>query len=290
MVENIKNQKIKFYLLWVDDLKKDWFGYFLALILAIVGVSVSYYFYNKGKIYKEVVFAFDFMPSTIYDIRQKLNVPLEVKKVDGTKLDSSVHVSNNYFLNRGTEAALKQDILESIIIKSPNEKTEFLGATITKQSRPIVKCEIEQLDKATLKIEFNVLEQSDGCGIRIFYTGDRDIKYRVSGTLLGQKTIVAYNDNLWDMIKSNEKNDFFRKVLRYIPTFIYSLMFAVLFLCLYKEYKHDRRKIMYILTFVSICLCLLVLRNYFYFNSSILSAPKIYDEIDSSLWIEVKEK
>lgn len=264
-------------------MNRDYIGYVIAVISIITGGYVSNYYYEKSIQTKQPIFMADYFPQTIYDVKQELSVPLKVTKNDGSTLTKSVHVATLTFLNSGNIPVTNQDTLTPIKISSTDESFEILAVSIIKQSRKVVDCSTSPDGLKSFTISFRILEQNDGCLIRIFYSGAQSVKYSVAGDIVGVKEIEVRNETVWDLLGTEQKNnDLLKSALSNAPRIILWLAIAILALLYINSTNMDRAKFIKFCTFLLLIGALVFISDELRYKSySIKSPPKI----DTKGWI-----
>lgn len=187
-------------------MKRDYVGYFLAVVSILVGGYVSWYYYDKSLQSRQPRFAADFIPQTIYDAKKELRLPLKVTREDGTPLEKSVHSANHVFWNAGNLPISAQDVLTPVRVRVLDPEAEVLAVTITRPSRKVVDCKVTRDGKDSFVLTFRILEQDDGCLINMIYSGPQSIKYTVEGEMVGVRKIEARTETAWDIIKQRDEN------------------------------------------------------------------------------------
>lgn len=215
-------------------MKRDYAGYFLAVISILIGGYVSWYYYDKSLQFRRPIFLADFLPQTIYDAKKELRLPLKVTREDGTPLEKSVRSANHVFWNAGNLPIATQDVLTPIRVKVLDKDVEFLAVTIARSSRQVVDCKVTHEGKDSFVLTFRILEQDDGCVLNFIYSGPQSIKYAVEGEIVGVKKIEARTETMWDIIQRDEKSNSMAKralpVIASIIPWTAALIFAFLLL------------------------------------------------------------
>lgn len=170
-------------------------NYALGIAGIIIGVVVSIYTYVNSKEAKEPKIYYQ----TYRDI-EKIN--------DGTR-ESNVRVYYKseevervfttyvWFWNHGKKPILKTDIPASselkLVLFNKENDLKILDSKIVTQSRGPVNATASQVDKASLRLEFDFLDHKDGLALEIQHTGGLDVMMRVDGVILGSADGVKVN-------------------------------------------------------------------------------------------------
>jgi hypothetical protein len=175
----------------------------LGIVGILVGLVVSWYFYEKSIQLRSPVFVVDFFPSTIYDAKRELRLPFKVFGNDGQQLDKSVHVARHVLLNSGKYPIVSSDILTPLLVTIRDDDSEILSVSVSEQSRRIVSCSVKQEGKKSFSISFKILEEQDGCSFKLFYSGWRFPKHDVTADIVGVRKMPVLND-MRDKMKYQE--------------------------------------------------------------------------------------
>lgn len=199
-------------------MQRDYLGYILAVISIIVGIYVSWFYYGKSLQHRRPIFAGDYLPSTVFDVKQEIQIPLKVTRENGEPLKKSVHVATHIFWNSGNMPITTSDVLTPIQVSLNSPDAELISVSVTRQSRNVVGCSVKQGAGNSFLISFRILEQDDGCQIRVFYAGPQSPKYKVDGEIVGVKKIEASGETVFDLIeRQKNKTDLLENILNYVP-------------------------------------------------------------------------
>lgn len=186
-------------------MKRDYIGYGLALITTVISLIASWYFYEKSIQRREPIFAVASVAPLVFDVEREKAVPLQVLRRDGTPLTKSVYVATHTFWNAGNLPITASDVLEPIVVKVQDTDVDLLSASIARLSRKVTGCSVEQQADKSFLIKFNLLEQSDGCQVKVFYSGPANPKYSISGEILGVKKLTVSGEHVMDYFARSSK-------------------------------------------------------------------------------------
>ena len=255
-------------------MNRDYVGYVLAVVSIIIGGYVSWYYYDKSIQFKRPIFAADYIPQTIYDVKQEFRVPLKVTKEDGSLLTKSVHVATHTFWNAGNLPISTQDVLTPIRISTADTSAELLSVSIAKESRKVVGCTVKPDGPRAFIVSFRILEQDDGCLIRVFYSGGQSIKYAADGDIVGVKTIDLRTETVWDLINQDQKEEsFIKSALNYVPRTLLSLAIAILAFLYLREGNMTRSRVIRVSGFLIAVAALVFLADEWRVRSRMLNSP-----------------
>jgi hypothetical protein len=261
-------------------MQRDYIGYLLAILSVIVGVYVSYHYYEKSVQQRLPLFVVDWLPATVYDTTHDIKVPIKVTGEDGKPLTSSVHVATNVFWNSGNLPITNKEILEPIQITLT---ADLLSVAVVKQSRNVVECAVDQIAVRAFEIRFRILEQDDGCQIRIFYSGLISPEYSIRGEIVGVKKLTITNRSYLDYLKhSSETPKWYKRAIGNLPR---TLPWLALIFFLYQNFESNtvptKRKLLALAALISFFL-LTVGLNRLYMSLWSYEPPPI---VDSHNWV-----
>lgn len=204
-------------------MQRDYVGYLLALVSVIVGVYVSWYYYEKSVQQRIPVFSIDDFPTTVYDSLREIRVPLKVTRQDGQPLTKSVHVATHSFWNSGNLPITASEVLTPIRISLT---ADLIAVSVVKQSRSVAECTVKQISERTFQIGFRILEQDDGCQLRIFYAGPQSPRFSISGEVVGVKKLSVSGETFYEYLKrTNAASKQYGRVIGIAPRAL--LWFAI---------------------------------------------------------------
>lgn len=235
-------------------MKNEYIGYILAVVSMLLGIIVSWYFYEKSQTIKIPIYASEIFQDKIYNIDENKKAPFKVIMSNGKKINKNIYLTKHYFWNKGSKEILKSDILKPIEISITNKKINILSVEIERTSRNLVNCKLSNISKNNKRytINFTVLEQYDGCSIKIFYSGDKYIKYSLDGAIIGVKNILSYSNNWEDLYK---KRAWYSPFIKHIGSFI--LIFIIVAL-VHNNLKNGKHPIEFKFIFPIFILVLLI--------------------------------
>jgi hypothetical protein len=142
---------------------------FIALIIGILGIIVSYYIYKKSKKSRELHYYIAPTRSIIVKTGQASGLSISYEGQEITTDITAAHIS---FWNEGTEPIKKENILEPIeVITSP--PAQILEVSTSKISRDLTEFHAEPAESRTgvISVSWKILEQNDTASIQTIYAG-----------------------------------------------------------------------------------------------------------------------
>lgn len=158
----------------------------LSLIIALVTLYVSYHLFNKGT--KEKKPSYTIMTRGI--IRNAPDEFADLKIIYRTEEISRFSESRVAFWNGGKETIFRKDISENDKIAiSPEEGYQILGAELVYQLNTANNFAVQFIN-GKVYIDFDYIDNGEGCTIQIFHTGKTSWSLSVSGSIIGAGKIA----------------------------------------------------------------------------------------------------
>jgi len=176
--------------------KFNWFGILgiFGIIIGIIGLMLSYYYYKMTTAPPEPVFLLDPTRTIIVDSKQFFETPLRVVRPSGDEIEGDITSVRFYFWNNGRKSIKTSNILEPLVITLDDPKGEILDYKILKCSRKVVKPVVERNSvepKRSLDLSFSILEPEDGFTCQVIYAGNPDAGLTISGIVENVRTIIT---------------------------------------------------------------------------------------------------
>lgn len=170
----------------IKQIKKDWKGFYMPLILSIL---ISYIFYVISIKERIPVFSIEPLRTIIIDSKTAKTAPIRVIGPDSLLIKNDLSATTFHFWNRGGEAIEQSDILQPLHISLSDTSAKFIDARIIKTSRrsitkPIIKI---AKNKKELEIHFFILEEGDGITCQVFFEGNPQSELTLNGIIKGVK-------------------------------------------------------------------------------------------------------
>ena len=177
---------------------------FIFLLLAIVGILSSIYFYLQGRREKRLVFHVRTFPL----IRNSIGTVPELSIAYRGRPVTTLSLTRLALWNAGSQTITKADIVFSDPLRIHAEgKGEILAAQVSFTRRPAVNLSANS-DAMSVALFFDFLDQGDGGILDIYHLGT--LKFEVIGIILGCPAIsVADPTVVWER-RAN-------KILGYLP-------------------------------------------------------------------------
>jgi hypothetical protein len=159
---------------------------FLGTLVGVVGLCLSWFLYVKGEQKRDLTTIVHPIKTTIVRAGQ---VPAPLRMTfRATNFVRDITAAQIAVWNQGNLAIEKADILQPITIATSND-VPILDATLRKVSRDVTHVTLitNNLAAGKLGVEWDILEQQDGCIIQIMYAGDESVDVHVDGVIKGQK-------------------------------------------------------------------------------------------------------
>ena len=216
-------------------MKKEFIGYALAILSVIASGVFSWYFYDKNQQDRVPVYATDVFPTTVYDIDENDDRPFKVVLKSGEDLEEDIYLAEHFFWNKGNRPILESDVLEKLTITFNDEKSTLLDVRVDKMSRTVVDCKVSPVssDKKSFSLTYRVLEEADGCSVKLFYTGNKYPDSTIESVIVGVQEVEIYSQSIDDFF---ERRPWYSSYKRYVPGVFLLLIIG---LCLFVIYQSN---------------------------------------------------
>jgi hypothetical protein len=173
-----------------EFIKKNWLG-ILGLVIGVIGLAASFYFFNESKKNREPIFVVDPVRTEILSTRRVSDAPIRILKNDGTEITSDLNSIRFYFWNRGSESIKRANVLQAIKVTLEDPRGSIIAYKLLKRSRDITELRIlpETINSRSLIIDFAILENNDGGTGQIIYEGKPEAQFTISGIIESVKRI-----------------------------------------------------------------------------------------------------
>jgi len=163
-------------------------------ISSIIGILLSFYFYNQAKENKEPFFYENPIKTKLIESKYLSDAPFKIVRLDSSEIKQDVCSTTFYFWNQGRKSIKRADILDSLIVSLPNS-CEILKFKILGQSRDVCKISLKRIDKNNIKLDFDIIETLDGFLGQITFIGSSDQNLKLNGNIEGVKSFNSSTDN-----------------------------------------------------------------------------------------------
>ena len=169
----------------------------LGIVIGLLGVGFSYYFYKLSEKEREPVFLIDPYRAVIVEANSLKNFPLKVVDREGRTVEKDVTSVRFYIWNEGRETIKKADILKPLRLIFSSQDVEVIDYKVMSSSRddivqPILS--LESGSKNTLDVSFDILEKGDGFSAQIIFAGTPNAGIELKGTIEGVKILKGSAD------------------------------------------------------------------------------------------------
>lgn len=170
----------------MEFIKRNWIG-ILGLLVGILGIFLSYYFYTLSQQNREPYYIEESNFPIFFSQKDLVAQGFVlVKKSDGRKITEKVYVNEIVFWNKGSLSIRRSNILKSIALKYPKD-VEVIDAFISSVTRQdIVNADNPKIDEGNkVFLGFDILEKDDGFKVQITYLSDEKMSPRMVGNIEG---------------------------------------------------------------------------------------------------------
>lgn len=162
----------------------------LGVVIGLLGVGFSFYFYKLSEKEREPVFLVDPYRSIIVEANTIKDFPLKVVDRDGRNVEKDITSVRFYFWNEGRETIKKSEILKPLKITIASPDVEVIGYKILSSSRADIVQPVLSLESGSnnvLNVSFDILEKDDGFSAQIIFAGSPNAAVELKGTIEGVK-------------------------------------------------------------------------------------------------------
>jgi len=167
-----------------------WIG-FLGSLASFIGIGLAIFFYFLSIQTPNLTYFVNPIRTSI--VKQTNTSGLSIL-YNNTPLNTDVSSLQIALWNAGRRPIERNDILSPIQI-SLGSNTKILEATTVHTSRDVTAFSIKNDSKlpGTIDVDWRILENGDGGVIQVIYAGKSSINPKISGTIIGQKSISTVN-------------------------------------------------------------------------------------------------
>jgi len=172
----------------------------VGLIVGVLGIGLSIYFYTESKMYRELTYYVYPIKTSIF--RKGESSKLDIL-VDNERRDSDITGVQISIWNRGNQSIRENDLLLPIrILTKP--QVEIIDFKTTHKSRDVIGFSHDSdREFGEIFLNWRILERNDGISVQIIHLGDENIQFLVDGVIEGQKSISGLES-------PNRTKDFFK--------------------------------------------------------------------------------
>lgn len=194
MIENIKN-----LMKWLNE--NQWLN-LIFLLLAVLGIIVSFYLYFKGKRRKNPIY----LIKTFNLIRNRVSKLKQVKIVYDERTIKNLSITKVSIWNKGNEVINNTDIApkEPIRVVVDNGKLDAIVRQVKNESNNF-SIHISQ-DKKSVIIDFDYFYTNEGISFEVYHTGTSGKNIKLKGSLkdLPHLSTAEHNkDFIFDCVFNN---------------------------------------------------------------------------------------
>ena len=182
----------------INFLKNNWLSIF-GLIIGVVGLYYSYYFYEQSKSERQPIFVVDPQRTQILSEKTLISAPIKVFTSNGREICSGLTSVRFYFWNMGKISIRPNNILEPLKISIADSNARIIDFKILKSARPISKVSLKYdslSQERKIEINLNILEKNDGITGQIIYEGNPKSKINISGVIEGTSAISESENDI----------------------------------------------------------------------------------------------
>jgi len=162
------------------------------LLLALVGILLSIFFYFTGRKTKAISFQINEPSSLIFDSHNASSA-ISVIEHDSVPIKDNVYLLTGVIWNSGNESISIDDIRQNISLNLFSAK-KILDFKITKQTDPtIAKFNLVKTTDSSIALFWKYFDPGYGFKFQIIYTGDNSAEFNLKGKILDIKEFEKVN-------------------------------------------------------------------------------------------------
>ncbi|MCD4682759.1 MAG: hypothetical protein K8R86_05720 [Bacteroidales bacterium] len=193
-------------------------GIFWSIVLGILGILATVFYYELGKNEIDVVYSIKRTPSLIFN-KNAIDSKIQLLVNDSTLVSENTYISTIVIWNRGRREVNLSDVRKNILIK-PSSKGDILDYSILSETHPEV-CNFKLTDLDTcLQLSWNYFDPGFGLEVQLIYSCGSDPDIYVVGYLLGCDI---------KKIDAEEKSAFFSPAFNFLLFIVGLIGFAKVF-------------------------------------------------------------
>lgn len=114
-----------------------------------------------------------------------------------------------------------------------------MDVQVDKVSRKVVGCEVTPIspDKKSFSLIYRVLEEGDGCSIKLFYSGKRHPETLIESVIVGVSEVEIYSDSVDDYL---DNMPWYSPYKRYMPGAFLLFVIAGCLIAIYKSNLQEK--------------------------------------------------
>lgn len=219
-------------------------GTIIGIVISLISIGFSYYFYLQSIEKREPVFAFDEVPTKILVANDIAYSPIEVYKGDGVKITNDLSSIKLYVWNKGKKSIKPENVLSPIVISSVDSLVSIIDVKKIKSSREIIDFKVERVEDSLIFLTFDILEKEDGCLLQILYEGESSQPFNITGIIEG------YGDLIISPLPNNSSQKAKGNTLRSpdrVIVLILSSIILILFFITFLKYDKEKSQVIFLL-------------------------------------------
>lgn len=178
----------------INDLFNNPYFNLVSFIIALIGIILSIYFFQKSKKNKKPIY----LNRTINLVKENIHKIDTVQITYNNAPISNLSITKIAFWNDGRETINSSDIAQNDNIKvNISDEFQILDAEIIYQKKPSNDFRIKvNEDFKTINIEFDYFDFEEGIVLQVYHTGNDSSDLHISGTVKSVKNIIKKNPNI----------------------------------------------------------------------------------------------
>lgn len=164
----------------------DWIGIFGI----ILGCVISTFFWWISEKSREVRITTNPVITQIVNKGIASNLDVKYKGKEVTENLFAVQIA---VWNAGKEPVRREDIISEVLVVVP-DGLQVLESAVIKSTRPEIAFEVRDVSTTNnrYRLDWRILEKEDGGIIQFLCTGDKTLRFQLTGTVVGQGSLATF--------------------------------------------------------------------------------------------------
>ena len=167
-----------------------------GVVVGILGILSSYYFYQLSVSARQPVLAFDPHRTVLIEAENVRETDIALTRPDGSLVREDVNSLRLFLWNEGKLAIRPSHVLMPIGVSFADPSVEILDVRLLSTSRreivrPRASVRPTQDSGPTVEFRFDILDYQDGMSYQVLFAGPTDAEVLVNGAVEGAERVVS---------------------------------------------------------------------------------------------------
>jgi hypothetical protein len=175
-------------------LRQNWLG-LLGLLVGVLGLGLSYYFYRESTERREPTFVVDPIRTALIDSAKLQSSAINITRANGSRVEGDVTAVRFFLWNAGRQPIREAHVLSPLRVMFDNPAVEVLEVRLLRASREAVVGAAHSVVPRGdgrgpgVGLSFRILDHGDGMAYQILFAGPRESQLRIAGAIEGVAAI-----------------------------------------------------------------------------------------------------